>query len=176
MNVHATVQVLACRECLALSLLQEGSWDTTCVWCEQVEDLLSLVVELKKEVERLRSIRDCGKGIDWWSRTLPSLQEGCGGGGPQAVGDHLLSHSQVGTGNLKDSEGWKEVPVQGNKRTASQPVPPSQVPLHNTYEALELQELGDVDVGESPSVQVRLPKASQSVPCFATSVRKGLLS
>jgi len=56
MNVHATVQVSACRECLALSLLQEGSRDTTCVRSEQVEDLLSLVVELMGEVERLRSI------------------------------------------------------------------------------------------------------------------------
>ena len=53
MNVHALVQVSGCGECLALSLLQEGSRDTTCVWwCEQVDDLLSLVVELKEEVER----------------------------------------------------------------------------------------------------------------------------
>ena len=53
MNVHAAVQVSGCGECLALSLLQEGSRDTTCVWwCEQVDDLLSLVVELKEEVER----------------------------------------------------------------------------------------------------------------------------
>ena len=71
--------------------------------------------------------------------------EECGGDAPQAVGDHLLSHSQVGRGNLKDSKGWKEVPVWGNK----QPVPPSQVPLHNRYDALELEVLGDVDVGPS---------------------------
>ena len=63
--------------------------------------------------------------------------------------------------------------VWGNKRAAPQPVPPSQVPLHNRYEALELERLGDVDVGESLSVQERLPKASQSAACFATtSVRK----
>ena len=46
MNVHAAVEVSGCRECLALSLLQEGSRDTTCVRCEQVDNLLSLVVEL----------------------------------------------------------------------------------------------------------------------------------
>ena len=176
MNVLAAVQVSGCGECLALSLLQEGSQDTSCVQCEQVDDLLSLVGELKGEVERLRSIRDCGKGIDWWSCTLPSLQEGWGGGGPQAVGDHLLSHSQVGWGDLKDSEVWKEVPLWGNKWAAPQPVPPTQVHLRNRYVALELDALGAVVVGKSPSVQVRLPKASQSVPCFATSVRKGLLS
>jgi len=138
-----------------------------------VEDLPSLVVELKEEVEGLRSIRDCGKGIGRWSCARPSLQEGCGGDAFQAVGDHLLSRSQVGTGDLKDSEGWKQVPARGNKRTAPQPVPPSQVPLHNRYEALELEGLGDVDVGESPSVQERLPKAGQSAPRSATvSVRK----
>lgn len=124
--------------------------------CEQVEDLLSLVVELKEELKRLRSIWDCGKGTDWWGCALPSLQEGCGGDAPQAVGEHLPSHSQVGRGDLKDSEGRKQVPVQGNKQTAPQPVPPSQVPLYNRYEALELEGLGDVDVGESPSVQERL--------------------
>ena len=60
MNVDVAVQVSGCRECLALSLLQEGSQDTTCVRYEQVEDLLSLVVELKGEAERLRGIRDWG--------------------------------------------------------------------------------------------------------------------
>ena len=105
--------------------------------------------------------------------TLPSLQEGCGGDAPQAVEDHLLSHSQMGKGNLKDSKGWKHVSVRSNKWTAPQPVRPSQVPLPNRYEALELDGLGDVDVGESPSVQERLPKASQSDSRFTTvSVRK----
>ena len=105
MNVHAAVQVSGCRECLALSLLQEGSWDTTCVRCEQVEDLLSLVVELKEEVERLRSIWDCGKRIDRWSCARLSLQEGCGENAPQAVGDHLLSTVWWGRGGLKSSKG-----------------------------------------------------------------------
>jgi len=54
MNVHAAVQVSGCRECLALSLLQEGSRDNICVQCEKVDDLLNLVVELKEEVERSR--------------------------------------------------------------------------------------------------------------------------
>ena len=89
------------------------------------------------------------------------------------MGDHLLSHSQVGRGDLKDSKGWKQVPVLGNKWTAPQLIPPSQVPLHNRYEALELEGLGNVGVGGSPSMQERLPKASQSAPRFAiVSVRK----
>ena len=63
MNVRAAVQVSGCGECPALSLLQEGSRDTACVRCEQVRDLLSLVLELKEEAERLRSIRDCARGL-----------------------------------------------------------------------------------------------------------------
>lgn len=80
-----------CRKCLVLSLLQEGSRGTASVRWEQVDDLLSLVVELKEEVERLRSIWDCGKRIDRWSCARLSLQEGCGENAPQAVGDDLLS-------------------------------------------------------------------------------------
>jgi len=39
-----------------------------------VNDLLSLVAELKEEVERLRSIQECEREIDWWSHSLPSLR------------------------------------------------------------------------------------------------------
>ncbi|GAB0203337.1 zinc finger protein 462-like [Grus japonensis] len=40
-------------ECLSLSLGLEGSRDNSCLRCDQVDDLLSLVAELKEEVERL---------------------------------------------------------------------------------------------------------------------------
>ena len=55
---HAAVWVPGCRECLSLSILSEGSSDNTCVCCDQLDDMLSLVAELKEEVERLRSIRE----------------------------------------------------------------------------------------------------------------------
>ena len=42
---------------------------------DQLDDLLSLVVELKKEVERLRSIRECERELDWWSSTLAPLKQ-----------------------------------------------------------------------------------------------------
>jgi len=32
-----------------------------CVSCDQLNDLLSLVTDLKEEVEKLRSIRECEK-------------------------------------------------------------------------------------------------------------------
>ncbi|KAM9168439.1 very low-density lipoprotein receptor-like [Mergus octosetaceus] len=43
------LQVSSCRECLSLLLPMEGGKDTTCMRCEQVEDLISLVAELKEE-------------------------------------------------------------------------------------------------------------------------------
>jgi len=66
---NAGVQVSGCKECLSLD-----SRDNCCVRCEQVNDLLSLAAELKEEVERLRSIRECEREIDWWGSTLLSLR------------------------------------------------------------------------------------------------------
>lgn len=42
------VQAPGCRECQSLSLAK-----VTCVCCKQVNDVLSLVAEVKEEVERL---------------------------------------------------------------------------------------------------------------------------
>jgi len=115
--------------------------------------------------EQIRQGKQAGQGTLPYRRGLDTCH--------LATRDHLLSLSQVERGSLKDSKGWKQVPLQGNKQIAPQPVPPSQVPLGNRYEALELDGLGAADVGESPSMQKRLHKASQSAPRFATtSVRK----
>ena len=46
-----------------------------CVRCEQVDDLVCLMAELKEEVERLRDIRECEWEIDWWSDSLLGLKE-----------------------------------------------------------------------------------------------------
>ena len=43
--------------------------------CDQLDDLLSLVVELKEEVERLRSITECEREIGWWSNSLAPLKQ-----------------------------------------------------------------------------------------------------
>ena len=49
--------------CLNLLLLEKGGRDSTCVRYEQVDELLSMVAALK-EVERLRSIRECEQETD----------------------------------------------------------------------------------------------------------------
>jgi len=60
------VQVFGCSECQSLIFAELCEGDSTCVRCDQIKDLLSLVVDLKEEVERLRSIKQCEKKIDWW--------------------------------------------------------------------------------------------------------------
>ncbi|KAJ7423699.1 death-associated protein 1 [Pitangus sulphuratus] len=72
---HTSLHVSGCKEFLSLELVSEGSRDKSCMWCDQVYDLLSLVAEFYEEVERLRSIRDYEREIDQWSHTLPSLKE-----------------------------------------------------------------------------------------------------
>ena len=47
-----------------------GEGGCNCVRCDQVNYLLRLVVDLKDEVERLRSIKECEKEIDCWYQTL----------------------------------------------------------------------------------------------------------
>ena len=65
LHKDTAVQVSGCRECLSLALVPEDSRDNCCVRCDQVNDILSLVAELKEEVERLRSIQECEREIDW---------------------------------------------------------------------------------------------------------------
>jgi len=88
---NAGVQVTGYRECLSLALVPEDSRDSSCVRCEQVNDLLSLVAELKEEVERLRSTRECEREIDWWSRTLPSMRQRQQEAAPQGAENPLPS-------------------------------------------------------------------------------------
>ena len=74
---NVAVQVSGCKECLSLLLPGEGGRDSTCVRCEQVDELLSLVVEHKEQVQRLRTIRECEWETDWQSDSLACRREGC---------------------------------------------------------------------------------------------------
>jgi len=96
------VQVSGCRECLSLALVPADSRDDCCVRCEQVNDLLSLVAELKEEVERLRSIRECEREINWWSSTLPSLRQRQQEVAPREAENPLPSCHRVERGDLRD--------------------------------------------------------------------------
>lgn len=61
-------------ECQSLVLAVQGSRDNSCIRCDQVNDLLSLVADLKEEVGRLRSVREREREIDWWSPSLAALR------------------------------------------------------------------------------------------------------
>ncbi|RMC00755.1 hypothetical protein DUI87_22438 [Hirundo rustica rustica] len=116
-----------------------GVVEEACLRCEQVNDLLSLVAELREEVERLRSVRESEREIDWWSSALPSLREA-----HQNSEDSYASPFQAIEGQLVDEGEWKLVPAQGgNNKNSSRPPSPSQVPLQNRYEGLDLESQPD---------------------------------
>ena len=52
----ASAQVSGCSECQSLAFAVLGEGDGSCVRCDQLNDLLSLVVDLKEEVKKMRSI------------------------------------------------------------------------------------------------------------------------
>ena len=68
------IQVSVCSECLSLLLPMEDGKYATCMRCKQVDELLNLVVELGEEVEKLRTIRECKREIDWWSDSVRKVQ------------------------------------------------------------------------------------------------------
>ena len=105
---NVAVQVSGCRECQSLLLPREDGKDATCVRCKQVDELLSLVVELREEVERLRTIRECEREIDWWS---DSLRERCRDCTPQTVVDPLLCCSRAQRADSRGEEEWQQVPA-----------------------------------------------------------------
>ncbi|XP_068535230.1 uncharacterized protein [Anas acuta] len=108
---NAAVQVTACRECQSLLLPSAGSRDTGCVRCEQVDDLIRMVAELKEEVERLRAIRECEREIDFWSNSLQGLKERYQGETPQMGVDPLPCRRRAEGGDLGVEEEWRQVPA-----------------------------------------------------------------
>ncbi|RMC20193.1 hypothetical protein DUI87_01039 [Hirundo rustica rustica] len=154
-----SVQTHSCPECLSLSVALGGAVEEACLQCEQVNDLLSLVAELREEVERLRSIRESEMEIDWWSSALPSLREAS----DCESEDLHASCSQVIEGHLINEEEWKWVPAQGDNNKNSSPSL-SQVPLQNRYEVLDLEgQLDDLEencLPVSPPIMIHLKDAS----------------
>ncbi|PKU47774.1 death-associated protein 1 [Limosa lapponica baueri] len=125
---HVGVQASGCRECQGLALAMEGSGDNACVRCEQVNDLLSLVVELKEEVERLRTIRECEREIDWWAHALREKEHVEASRTPEDPPP--TSHLAV-EGDLREEGEWKQVPARRSRQIPSLPFPPPQLPLQN---------------------------------------------
>ncbi|KAM8793368.1 LOW QUALITY PROTEIN: UV excision repair protein RAD23 homolog B-like [Eudromia elegans] len=174
---HAAVQVSCYEECLSLYRLPGSSKNMACLRCEQMDDLLSLVVELKEEVERVRAIRECEREIDWWSCVLQSSQASHPEEPPAPCGNPLPSRHRAEGAELtesRDEQPWKWVPVRGGKRTLPWPTSPPPVTMSNRYEALDLGEQTDEDADQGPprgpsagrqsgpSIKVAPPKEKRS--------------
>ena len=67
---NLVIQVCGCGDCLSLQLPGEDGKDTTCMSSKQVDELLIVVVEVREEAERLRTIRECEREIGWWCDSL----------------------------------------------------------------------------------------------------------
>uniref|UniRef100_A0A8B9TZX8 SGNH hydrolase-type esterase domain-containing protein n=1 Tax=Anas zonorhyncha TaxID=75864 RepID=A0A8B9TZX8_9AVES len=168
---NAAVQVTGCRECQSLFLPSAGGRDAACVRCEQVDDLIRMVAELKEEVERLRAIRECEREIDWWSNSLQGLKERYRGETPQMGVEPLPCRRQAEGGDLGVEEEWKQVPARHRRRCPPLPTPPSQVPLQNRFEALE-NERSTATEEEVESVPRRIPRVRRSTPRIRTASTK----
>ena len=108
---NAAAQVTGCRECLSLFLPSARGRETACVRCEQEDDLVRMVAELKEELERLRDIRECEREIDWWSDSLQGLKERYRGETPQMRVDPLPCRRRAEGGDLGVEEEWTLVPA-----------------------------------------------------------------
>ncbi|GAB0205185.1 hypothetical protein GRJ2_002984100 [Grus japonensis] len=158
---HAATQLSGCRECLSLALAGEGSSEIGCLRCDQVDDLLSLVAELREEVERLRSIREADREIDWWSQALPSLRQKQGQltDQSQSEGDPVSSPCQAEGSSLKEGSEWKQVHAWCGRRTfSSSPTLPSHVPMCNRYEALAVEGHLNEDMDDSQDTPEVAPR------------------
>lgn len=60
-TTYTAVQVSDCRVCPSFLSVSDNSSEYTCGRCAQVEELLSVVIELCEEVSRKRNIRESEK-------------------------------------------------------------------------------------------------------------------
>ncbi|KFP05974.1 hypothetical protein N300_12226, partial [Calypte anna] len=162
LKMDAAVQASGCAECLSLELTSE---DSVCVRCEQVNDLLYMVAELKEEVERLRSIRDSEREIDWWSRTLSTAKEI-----QKESVKPCPSSDQTVVADQVDGGEWKQVRHRKGKRISPQPPPPPQVSLKNTYEALDSEN--EAEARQEEDLSGRSPACPLSTRRVTTTATK----
>jgi len=161
-----SVQASGCSEYLGLLMVGEGSRETV---CSQVQGMLT-VTELKEDVKRLRSIMACEQEIDWWSNSLVCQREWCQGDVPQNVVEPLHCCCWAEVGDQKHEEGWKRVPVWHCGQPSSLPISLQQAPLHNRFQALDVEgEVGE-DVAEGPSM--RSNRKRQLTPRLKTASDK----
>lgn len=163
----AATQASGCAECLCLALAPENGMGGTCVRCDQVNDLLCLVAELKEEVERLRSIRESEEEIDWWGQTLLNPK-----GVQQEMAKPCPSCHKADRTDLIDGGEWKQVPDRRGKRTLSQTPSPPLVPLTNRYEALDPENQAEDRQEDPPGEPPGLTSPTKRITTAAVRRKK----
>lgn len=143
-----------------------------------MDDLLLLVVELKKGVESLRSIMEVEKEKDWWDKALVSLRLERPPPTNQDQESPLTSSQLTEDSRSREAGGWKPVHTQGSRQNIPWlfpltpiPVPPN-VPLYNRYAALEVegQTMANVNEGPSaPSTSQVLTQSERPTGCITTA-------
>lgn len=135
-----------------------------------VEALLHLVTELQEEVNRLRSIWESKREIDYWSHPLPSQKQIQQVKGTYSMEDSLISLHLTECIELKDKGQWQQVHVWHSRHLPSGTFPPSHVPVCNRYEALQA-DLNNIEEHSTSGLEVS-PKSFWLVPCFETAPTK----
>ena len=83
----------------------------------------------------------------------------------------LPSCHQAG-GDLRDGGEWIRVPARGGRRIPSRSPSPSQLPLHNRYGALELEDRVNEDQGVDEALSREVPRLSRAAPRILTASEK----
>jgi len=136
-----------------------------------VDYLLCLVAELREEVDRLWSIREAEQEIDWWSRALTTQERSQEQPVKKAWDQRALvtSPHQAEGRDTKENSGWQQVRNRGRRRTLPLPTTSPQVPLHNRYEALDVEDKAVDGAGVDPSTLEEAQRSEGPPSCITTS-------
>jgi len=173
---YTAVQVSGCSECHQLALEADNSKGNNCIRCNQVDYLLCLVAELREEVDRLRSIREAEKEIDWWSRALTTQESTQEQPVKKAQDQRALvtSPHQAEGRDAKENCEWKQVCNRGRRQTLPLLTTSPQVPLHNRYEALDVEDkvVDGAGVDSSTSEEAQRSEGPPSLVTTSSTRRK----
>ncbi|PKU42578.1 death-associated protein 1 [Limosa lapponica baueri] len=148
---YAAVQVTGCRECQDLLLVADDSCETCCIRCEQIYDLLSVVAELKEEVERLRNNREKGS---------------------KGPGAPVGTPGQAEDKSINEKSEWKQVCGRGTRKFPTLPTSSCEVPLRNRYEVLLKNGQLSEEVGKEHPITQMPPKPKKHTPQITTTPSK----
>lgn len=121
---HAVIQTTACTERLSLSQASCVSGENSCMRCEQVDDLLILVMRLQVEICSLKSVIGTRR-TEQRNYVLFSQRQVLPQKNAQDPRQPVSPHCQVEGKNSKERNEWRQVHGQGCKWN------PPPCPLHH---------------------------------------------